>query len=427
MWSCICFVGLAGMIVLYHSPSSFRFTISVSVLGVLLLYFQQLPLITTAVLSGCAILLIRSITYLFVDFDGALTFFITNYSTIIYYFAYGICFRALRIRCFVSHILRLLLLLSVVDILSNFSQIWFRVYPLPHDYQLVISSMIGAAVLRSILIVIGYYALRKYRDFVLAAEQLAHYHQLTIIISQLKAEVYYLKKSSHDIEMVMEKSYILYKDLQDQNPQNPTSNSGNAQKAAQALTIARCIHEIKKDYYRVINGIDNAIKPSTQETSLLLSEVFRIIEENMNRFLETAHKKIQVVFELTADFPTNQHYSIVSILNNLIINAVEACSAGGLIRVQQRMENGSVIFIVEDNGSGINKRDFPLLFSPGYSTKFCEVSGKMSTGLGLVHISNLTQMLGGTIAFDSNPGELTWFKITLPLRNVMAEKSMSGG
>ena len=87
------------------------------------------------------------------------------------------------------------------------------------------------------------------------------------------------------------------------------------------------------------------------------------------------------------------------------------------------ISGGSVLIKVEDDGCGVKQEDLELLFQVGYSTKFCPVSGKMSTGLGLAHVKNLTESLGGTVSVVSSQGQSTRFTVALPLENLVGPNS----
>jgi two-component system sensor histidine kinase YcbA len=412
-------VGLMGLVYIYPFHTHFRFTVSVAVLGTLLLYFNRVPVVATAILSGVAIFAGRSLVHAAFEEKDALMVINANYPAVAYYISYGLWFQFLRLRQFVNNVPTLILLLALCDIFSNTVELLVRAEPLTGGVEAVASGIVGVAIGRAILVAGAYYALRNYQAFVLAEEQMARYTKLTVMIAQLKAELYYLKKSSQDIERVMEDSYWLYKSL---SCQERGEAHDAAAEADQALAIARNIHEVKKDYSRVVTGIDAIVEPSAEVKDMRLSEVFFIIEQNTKRYLSGMAKNFTLAFRYETDFVTGQHYSIVSILDNLISNAVEACGDFGHIKVTQYMQAGNAVFVVEDNGCGIKDEDYELLFKAGYSTKFCPNTGKMSTGLGLAHVKNITEMLGGTVAVESAVGSFTRFILTLPLGNIVVSE-----
>ncbi len=404
-------VGMAGLVYIYPFHTHFRFTVSVAVLATLLLYFPRLPAFPTAVLAGVAIFMGRSAVQMTFDQAAFAQVMAINSPSIVYYISYGACFHVFRLRRMVKNLPALILFLSVSDVCSNIVELVTRGDPLRGNPETVFSYLVGVAVLRAVLAVGAYYSLRRYQAFVLAEEQAARYTELTVMIAQLKAELYYLRKSSQDIERVMEDSYWLYKRLHGRGAADLD--------AAQALAVARNIHEVKKDYHRVAAGIEAILNPSATLEGLRLAEIFSIIEQNTRHFLAGIGKKIAISFDYEYDFVTDQHYAIVSILDNLITNAVEACGDTGVIRVTERAEAGKIIFAVEDNGCGIRAEDFDLLFEVGYSTKFCPDTGKMSTGLGLAHVKNLTEMLAGTVTVESAAGRETRFTVVLPMESIV--------
>ena len=77
--------------------------------------------------------------------------------------------------------------------------------------------------------------------------------------------------------------------------------------------------------------------------------------------------------------------------------------------------DGSAVRIkVQDNGPGIPAQELPHIFLPGFSTKFNEQSGELSSGVGLTHVQDIVKQAGGQIDVQSCPG-CTVFSILLPL------------
>lgn len=410
-------VSLTSVLFVYPFGSHFRFTLGVAVLSTSLLYFSQLPIITTAIWSAAGIFATRLAIDVLIGHYDFLTAILQTLPAVAYYVCFGLCFYSLRIRSSISNAWTVVLKLSMSDFFCNILEIAIRNDFMLGDSVVILPELAGVAVFRAVLVIYGYYLLKRYRVFILAEEHLIRYTQLIMVFAELKTELYYLKKSSQDIENVMERSYLLYQQLTASQP-----DTGNEElTGSQALLIARDIHEIEKDYYRVISGIEKILIPSGSERGMRLSEIFYIIEQNTTRFLTLNNKKIRTAFIREDDFITDKHYTLVSLVNNLIINAIEACDEYGEIKVTQSRFGGDVVFCVEDNGQGIAKRDFALIFNPGFSTKYSATTGKMSTGLGLAHVKTLTEMMGGRIEVASQPGEGTTFTLTFPYANLVGD------
>ncbi|NEX93374.1 PAS domain S-box protein [Caulobacter sp. 17J65-9] len=116
-------------------------------------------------------------------------------------------------------------------------------------------------------------------------------------------------------------------------------------------------------------------------------------------------------------------------LLNLVVNAGEAVSDGGEIRVRAsrvRLAEGEVpdlpagdyaVIAVEDTGRGMTPEVAAHAFDPFFTTK--EV-GK-GTGLGLAQVYGLARQLSGTITVDSAPGRGTTMRLYVPAADGAAE------
>jgi two-component system sensor histidine kinase AtoS/two-component system sensor histidine kinase FlrB len=93
---------------------------------------------------------------------------------------------------------------------------------------------------------------------------------------------------------------------------------------------------------------------------------------------------------------------------NIVINAMQASSAGGSIKTDLREEDAFVVLSVSDQGEGIRPEDREKIFDPFFSTK------DKGTGLGLAITSKIVQGHGGYIKVASEVGQGSTFSIYLP-------------
>ena len=110
---------------------------------------------------------------------------------------------------------------------------------------------------------------------------------------------------------------------------------------------------------------------------------------------------------------------IGQVVQNLVINAVQAMSAGGVIRVSMANETideghptlppgDYVLLVIADNGPGIRDEHLPHIFEPYFTTK------EEGLGLGLATVYSIVRKHHGTVTVESRPGTGTTFSIWLP-------------
>jgi two-component system, sporulation sensor kinase E len=94
---------------------------------------------------------------------------------------------------------------------------------------------------------------------------------------------------------------------------------------------------------------------------------------------------------------------------NLIKNAVQALSHGGILRVTTSRSDTHLQISFEDNGTGISVEDMAHITEPYFTRK------KNGTGLGLFIVQRILHEHGGHLELLSEPGRGTTARILLPL------------
>lgn len=117
---------------------------------------------------------------------------------------------------------------------------------------------------------------------------------------------------------------------------------------------------------------------------------------------------------IKADSPVLIHgnqQKMISVLQNLVFNAVSFTPAGGTITLSLQKDDTSVLLQVEDNGAGIAQEDLPHIFDRFFSKR---KNGK-NNGMGLFIVKSIIAQHNGTIEATSQLEKGTTFTIRLPL------------
>lgn len=139
--------------------------------------------------------------------------------------------------------------------------------------------------------------------------------------------------------------------------------------------------------------------------SALIAELRKVIVPQL------ATAGIAVDYQIPAELPLIHADAdkVKQVLLNLCKNAIEATPAGGTLTIKASTEAENLIIEIADTGTGIP--DGFDIFKPFATTK------EKGTGLGLMIARQIVAAHGGSIAYRSEKGKGTTFRITLPADN----------
>jgi PAS domain S-box-containing protein len=103
---------------------------------------------------------------------------------------------------------------------------------------------------------------------------------------------------------------------------------------------------------------------------------------------------------------------VKNVLFNLISNAIKFSPEGGTIKVESQMLNSNVKISVKDSGIGISPEDQKHLFERFFRGQ--NATHIQGTGLGLNIVTKYTELMNGTIEFESQVNQGSTFTIRLP-------------
>jgi len=397
----------------------FRISSAVILLPILLMTLgKNLSSFITCTVTGFVILIFRSIWggSGIAEIPNMLLLLLPN---AVFYICYGIVFSIIIPNKHTCSYRMMLTGLFLSDFLSNVMELCIFESNHAHAfsfYNLGILALI--ALFRSLLAGLFLLAESQYRALLKSEEHENRYRRLFLMTTALKNEIYFMKKNSDEIESVMGNAYKLYEKLSDMEdiPEDMKRMS---------LAIARDVHEIKKDYIRIIQGIEAEITEEFDEKRMNFQDLMNILEATTYHLLEHRMAHIQLDFQCKDNFVTTEHYELMAILKNIVNNAIEAIEGTGkrgvrgTIRLTERLVDGCYEFQITDDGPGISPRHLPNIFKMGYSTKFDYKTGNIYRGVGLYGVKGtVEEKFGGTIAVESEYGKGTTFTIRIPEKSL---------
>ena len=412
---------LSGEVFFNFGIDNFRISGAVVIFPVLLLTLVQdgrMPL--TGILTGVCLLLVRSAVNVVGGGESWMQAILLNYPAAVFYPCYDALLCLLIRDRYQAPLSQLWWTFWLCDGVSNAVNFSLANGGIPDAQLLVWLTLIALA--RALLAALILWGMKRYRRLLLAEEHERRYQRLFLMTANLKNELYFLKKDAENIEGIMSRAYRLYEELGERDCPEELRQL--------ALSIARDVHEVKKDNLSIVRGIEGEVAGTAtdRDEKMWMSDLFTILQDTMRHILGESKADIDLLCRCGNDFATGEHYRLMSILKNLVINAAEAIQSGrgtGAIWVDERVEDGALILIVQDNGPGIPPRTMRNLFQVGYSTKFDPKTGNISRGIGLPAVEFQVRELGGSIQVDSGTEQDrsaggARFQVTIPM--TMLEK-----
>lgn len=231
--------------------------------------------------------------------------------------------------------------------------------------------------------------------------------------SRYKSE--FLSNMSHELRTPLNSLLILAQSFME----NDDGNLSDDQ-----IEKAGVIFNSGKDLLNLINDILDLSKVEAGKLKLHVEKI-RIDEfiQGLASQMRPLVEKKRIVFksELDSNLPEHMQTDLMrveQIVKNLLSNAIKFTDEGGQVTLRAHLSDrqGMLGIAVSDTGLGISKEDQAAIFEA-----FQQGDGSISrkyggTGLGLTISRQLSELLGGEIQLESEPGRGSIFTLYLPIK-----------
>lgn len=227
-------------------------------------------------------------------------------------------------------------------------------------------------------------------------------------INLQKTRKAFIANASHELRTPLT-VLMGYLELFESEPHLPASMLSALQQAReQAERMNQIIHDML-----TLSRLENQEYAPTVGKTVHVPELIDSIATSISDTLGSETHTIDTHVDKTL-LVSGIEQDIVSVINNLLANAVRHTPAGTHIRVEwRRRKSGHACLIVEDNGPGIPKEHIPHLAERFYRVDTGRSRANGGTGLGLSIVKHVMQRHNGYLHITSQPGQ-TIFQACFP-------------
>ena len=154
-----------------------------------------------------------------------------------------------------------------------------------------------------------------------------------------------------------------------------------------------------------------AFKPQQLKLSELIDNTVFFLKKEAEK--KSIQMKIEVENEITFTGDMNM---IISLIRNLVINAIKFSYPGGKIKIVSQSNQNQLEVSVSDYGIGIPASRINQLFEIDTPSSTLGTSGEHGTGLGLILCKDFVEKHGGKIRAESEEGKGSTFTFSLPIK-----------
>lgn len=395
--------------------STFRVSFGSPIFLLFLLWIRNTSFILSGFCVGLSVTIFRICLDIVTNDASFSSSFLLRAPAFFYYFTYAACFHLPAVDELYSKAIRIAGWSILAEFFASIAELAVTNYLLGSELVItftILFQLILIAVIRCFFILSFFFLTQLYQSETRIKEEKEQKKHMLLLIANLYEEVIQLNKSQKNAEQVTRNCYQIYENLQD-----PTEKVSRENLSAELLSIAGQVHEIKKDNQRIYAGLRQLTNNRRLSDYLPAGELGDIIVQSNLKYANSLKKDIRFMPTIDPHLPPLHVYTLLSLVNNLVANAVEAIKKEGFIKINFTKIKDSIEIRIMDNAGGISPNKINLIFKPGYTTKFDE-KGNPSTGVGLPYVKHLTETLGGKIAVNLAHTGATAFILTIPLKSL---------
>ena len=233
-----------------------------------------------------------------------------------------------------------------------------------------------------------------------------------IVSHDLRAPLVNIMGFTSELENAREEIGKFYRKVAEAQPSLVTPDA----RAAIESDLSESIGFIRSSTAKMDKLINAILKLSREGRRVLVPEpvsMNNLLEAQRQSLAHQLHERGAGLFIENVPDLVSDRLAVEQVFGNLIDNAVKYLEPGrpGKIVVRGRDLGPSVRYEVEDNGRGIDERDYERIFDLFRRSGTQDQQGE---GIGLAHVRALVRRLGGTISVKSRLGEGSTFTVTLP-------------
>lgn len=405
-------VPLAGELKFYPVNETFRISFGAPAFFFCLLLLRKSRALLPGCLTGAAIVLFRVGLDLIQQKTDIATSFYQQFPSFFFYFTYAFLFFVVRTGRFKQRSIFIGFIGLMIELFADFAELFVQFLVFDTTMTLLkLSDMFLIAFAHSFVVISFFNMMRLYEAQSREKQIMKQNEHMMMVISNLYEETVHLKKTLKHTEHITHESYRLYRMLNEDEAGKKVSQG--------LLKLAGEIHEVKKDNQRIFAGLSKLISKENMQDYMKAEELVRIVIRIQEKYAHSLGKNISFTSDIRGIHLHDYHVFIfLSLINNLMANAVEAIEDNGTISLVLKGIHDKIEVRIEDDGPGIPEKLREVVFDPGYTSKF-DALGTPSTGIGLSYVRELVQELGGQIQIEQKETRGTAFQLVLPIQNLI--------